>query len=123
MSPPSLHAGRVRCRSASVRGLEDRVPHDGVCGGCALQHWDLAPYLAWKVERLRGTLALQRLETEILAPFAANPGRRRRVVLHARKGASDAARLGFKARKSWDLVEIGVCPIADPAIQAALPML
>jgi 23S rRNA (uracil1939-C5)-methyltransferase len=31
--------------------------------------------------------------------------------------------LGFKARRSWRLVEIGVCPIAHPALEAALPAL
>ncbi|HEX4709298.1 class I SAM-dependent RNA methyltransferase [Phenylobacterium sp.] len=98
-------------------------PHFRTCGGCALQHWALDPYLAWKVERLAGTLARQRIETEILAPFAAGPATRRRLALHARRGGREAARLGFKARKSWDLVEIGVCPIADPAIQAAIPAL
>jgi len=98
-------------------------PHFGTCGGCALQHWAHAPYLAWKVERLVGTLARQQIETEILAPFAAGPGTRRRVALHARRGGREAARLGYKARKSWDLVDIAVCPISDPAIQAAIPAL
>ena len=98
-------------------------PHFTVCGGCALQHWSHAPYLAWKVERMVGTLARERVEAEILPPFAADSGTRRRVTLHARRGDRDSARLGYKARKSWDLVDIDVCPIADPAIQAALPML
>jgi len=107
----------------SAQRIEPACPHFFACGGCALQHWDHAPYLAWKVERLVGTLARQRIETEIVAPFAAQPGTRRRVALHARKGSRDAARLGYKARKSWDLVDIAVCPIADPRIQAALPAL
>jgi 23S rRNA (uracil1939-C5)-methyltransferase len=105
----------------------DRVPppcpHFGVCGGCALQHWAHEPYLAWKVERLVGTLARQHIETEVLAPFAAAPGTRRRLALHARKGTREAARLGYKARKSWDLVDIAVCPIAEPRLQAAIPAL
>ena len=105
----------------------DRVappcPHFGACGGCALQHWDHAPYLAWKVERLRGTLARQHIETEILPPFSAAPGTRRRLALHARPGNRQEARLGYKARKSWDLIEINVCPIADPRLQAAIPAL
>src|SRR5207237_7226837 len=103
---------------ASAERVAPPCPHFFACGGCALQHWAREPYLAWKVERLRGTLARERIETDILAPFAADPGTRRRVTLHARRGSRDAARLGYKARKSWDLVEIGVCPIADPAIQA-----
>jgi 23S rRNA (uracil1939-C5)-methyltransferase len=45
------------------------------------------------------------------------------VALHARKGSREAARLGYKIRKSWDLVDIAACPISDPAIQAALPQL
>jgi 23S rRNA (uracil1939-C5)-methyltransferase len=109
--------------SPSPQRVEPPCPHFGTCGGCALQHWDHAPYLAWKLERLRGTLALQHLETEILAPFAARPGTRRRLALHARKGSRDAARLGFKERKSWAVVDIAVCPIADPRLEAALPAL
>ncbi|MGZ6017407.1 MAG: class I SAM-dependent RNA methyltransferase [Phenylobacterium sp.] len=107
----------------STQRIAPVCPHFGTCGGCALQHWDHAPYLAWKVDRLAGTLARQQIETEILPPFAAAPGTRRRVALHARRGTRDAAKLGYKARKSWDLVDIGVCPISDPAIQGAIPAL
>ncbi|THD58084.1 RNA methyltransferase [Phenylobacterium sp.] len=107
----------------SAERVDPPCPHFGVCGGCALQHWAHAPYLAWKVERLAATLARQQIETELLAPFAAQPGTRRRVALHARRGTREAARLGYKTRKSWDLVDIAVCPIADPKIQAAIPAL
>ena len=106
---------------ASAERVEPPCPHFGVCGGCALQHWDHAAYLAWKVERLRKTLGLQRIETEILAPFAAPPASRRRLALHARPGKRGEARLGYKTRKSWDVIDISVCPIADPKLQAALP--
>jgi 23S rRNA (uracil1939-C5)-methyltransferase len=88
-----------------------------------LQHWAHEPYLAWKVARLVATLARQQIETEVLAPFAAGPATRRRVALHARRGSREAARLGYKGRKSWDLVDVAVCPISDPAIQAAIPAL
>lgn len=108
---------------ASAERVEPPCPHFGVCGGCALQHWDHGAYLAWKVERLRKTLGLQRIETEILAPFAAPPASRRRLALHARPGKRGEARLGYKTRKSWDVIDISVCPIADPKLQAALPAL
>jgi 23S rRNA (uracil1939-C5)-methyltransferase len=98
-------------------------PHFGVCGGCALQHWEHGAYLAWKVDRLRATLARERIETEFLPAFAARPETRRRLALHARPGRKDAARLGFKERKSWNVVDIAVCPISDPQLQAALPAL
>jgi 23S rRNA (uracil1939-C5)-methyltransferase len=105
----------------SAQRIAPVCPHFGSCGGCALQHWSHEPYLAWKVARLAGTLARERIETHILAPYAAGPATRRRVTLHARRGDRDMARLGYKARKSWDLVDVEVCPIAHPTIQAAIP--
>lgn len=113
----------VQVLEASAQRIEPACPHFFACGGCALQHWDHGPYLAWKVDRLIGTLARERIETEILAPYAAGPGSRRRLALHARKGSRDAARLGYKARRSWDLVDIAVCPIADAQLQAVIPAL
>ncbi|WP_293372751.1 RNA methyltransferase [Phenylobacterium sp.] len=113
----------VEVLEASAERVAAPCPHFGTCGGCALQHWAADPYLAWKVERLVGTLARQQIETEILPPFAAQLGARRRVALHARRGNREAAKLGYKARKSWDLVDIDVCPISDPAIAAAIPAL
>lgn len=133
--PFSLPGERVRAQGSgdrrelmdvlepSPQRIEPVCPHFFACGGCALQHWDHAAYLAWKVQRLVGTLGRERIETEILPPFAAQPGTRRRVALHARQGSREAARLGYKARKSWDLVNIDVCPIADPRIQSAIPAL
>ena len=113
----------VEVLQASAERVEPPCPHFFACGGCALQHWAHAPYLAWKVERLKGTLARQRIETEVLPAFAARPATRRRIALHARKGTPETARLGYKARKSWDLVDIEVCPISEPRLQAAIPAL
>ena len=107
---------------ASPERIAPACPHFGDCGGCALQHWASEPYLAWKAEQIRQALGRERIETEILEPFAAAPGARRRLALHARKEAG-AVRLGFKARRTWRLVDIEVCPIADPHLVAALPAL
>lgn len=132
-APFTLPGERVRLAAGAERRdlvevlspSPDRVappcPHFGACGGCALQHWAHAPYLAWKVERLAATLAREGIETAFEPPFGAAPETRRRVALHARKGGREAARVGYKARKSWDLVAIDVCPISDPRIQAAIP--
>lgn len=133
--PFTLPGERVRASGGGDRrelemvleASSDRVappcPHFGVCGGCALQHWEHSAYLGWKVDRLRATLARERIETEILPAFAAKPGTRRRLALHARPGRKDAARLGFKERKSWNVVDIEACPISAPMLQAALPAL
>lgn len=134
--PFALPGERVRASFSGERGqllevlepsaerVEPVSPHFHRCGGCALQHWAHAPYLAWKVEQVRLALARERIETEMLPAFAARPETRRRLALHARRGSrADQARLGFKARRSWDLVEIDVCPISDPRLVAALPAL
>ena len=110
--------------SPSAERVAAPCRHFGACGGCALQHWAHGPYLAWKQEVLREALARERLETHFLEPFAAPPGARRRLALHARRGErGQGARLGYKGRRSWSLVDIEVCPIADPRLQAAFPAL
>ncbi len=102
--------------------IDPACPHFGTCGGCALQHWAAKPYLDWKQERLRQTLAREHVETEFLEPFITSPGTRRRLSLHARRGPGrDVALLGFKMRRGWDLVPIDTCAVADPVLIAALP--
>lgn len=132
--PLTLGGERVSIRRDGERGelLEvlqaspERVtppcPHFGVCGGCALQHWDMAPYLAWKGDLIRIQLGREGIETEILPTFASPPGSRRRVALHAR-GGKGGVKLGFKERRSWNLVQIEVCPVTHPRLVAAFPML
>ncbi len=132
--PGALPGERVRARvageradafemlEASAERVQPPCPHFGECGGCALQHWASPPYLAWKAEQIRLALAHERIETEILPPFAAPPGSRRRLALHARQ-ARGGAEIGFKARRSWKLTPIEVCPVADPRLVAAFPAL
>lgn len=116
-------AEAVEILTSSPDRVSPPCPHFGDCGGCALQHWAAAPMLAWKAEQIRLALAYERIETEILAPFAAPPGSRRRLALHARRGGPAGAIIGFKARRSWRLVPIEVCPVADPRLAASFPAL
>jgi 23S rRNA (uracil1939-C5)-methyltransferase len=112
----------IRVETASPQRIAPICPHFGDCGGCALQHWSGEPYLAWKVEQVRLALARVAIETDILAPFAAAPGSRRRLALHARREGRAVA-LGFKARRSWRLAAMEACVIADPRLVGALPAL
>ena len=115
---------------AELVGLEvsspERVPapclYFGECGGCSLQHWANEPYLAWKLDQVRAALARVRLSAEVRLAFAAAPGTRRRVALHARRDGK-VVRLGFKARRAWRVVSIDACVIAAPALVEALPIL
>lgn len=135
-APFVLPGERVRLRLSGQRGEVDQIlapsterveppcPHFGACGGCALQHWASEPYLAWKQALIGQALAREGLASDFLEPFAAPPGSRRRVALHARRGErGQGARLGYKSRRSWSLVDIERCPIADARIVSALPAL
>ncbi|MDP1632151.1 MAG: RNA methyltransferase [Caulobacter sp.] len=107
---------------ASPERVAPPCPHFGTCGGCSLQHWQAEPYLTWKGDLVRTALSHEHIETEILPTFASPPGSRRRLALHAR-GGKGGAKLGFKERRSWSLVEIDTCVIADPRLVVALPAL
>ena len=117
-------AGRgdlVEVLEPSLQRVEPPCPHFGACGGCALQHWDLAAYREWKVRQLDRVLHGAGFDVGATLAFTAGPGERRRIGLHARPGDREAARLGYKARRSWSLAPIAVCPIADPRLVSALP--
>lgn len=132
--PLSLPGERVRATGAGARrelaqivsASSARVvppcPHFGVCGGCALQHWSLEAYRRWKVDQVRSALTRARIDAEVSLLFAAEPHSRRRLSLHARRSGG-AAVLGFKERRSWALVPIETCAIADVRIVAALAKL
>jgi len=132
--PQTLPGERVLVRQGKeklelVEVLEanpDRVappcPHFAACGGCALQHWDIPAYSEWKRSSVDILLRRTGLETEVAPILTTPPQSRRRVGLHARRTGRQVE-LGFKARKSWNLVAIRECPVSDPAITTALPQL
>ncbi|WP_292053195.1 MULTISPECIES: class I SAM-dependent RNA methyltransferase [unclassified Brevundimonas] len=93
------------------------------CGVAPLQHWADAPYLEWKRDVVVHTLQREGLETDVQPTVATPPASRRRIALHARRGSNGRILLGFKARRSWRLVEINECPISDPSLVAAFPAL
>ncbi|MES2835577.1 MAG: RNA methyltransferase [Pseudomonadota bacterium] len=116
-------AENVEVLEPSAERVAPVSPQYGDCGGCSLQHWAAEPYLGWKREQVRLALARERIETEIEATVAVPAGTRRRLALHARRLADGRVVLGFKARKSWRLVEVTSCPVAHPALVAAFPAL
>ncbi len=116
------HAEILEILEPSADRITPPCRHFGDCGGCSMQHWQPQPYLAWKTDQVRGLLAREGMEPEFLTPYAAKPGSRRRLALHARKGVG-GAELGFKARRSWRLVSLDDCLVADPRLVAALPAL
>jgi 23S rRNA (uracil1939-C5)-methyltransferase len=112
----------VEVIEASPQRVAPPCPHFERCGGCALQQWDMTAYSAWKQGVVQTTLDRAGFDVAC-APIITSPlHSRRRVGLHARK-VGKTIEIGFKARRSWDMVPIHTCPISDPAIVNALPHL
>jgi 23S rRNA (uracil1939-C5)-methyltransferase len=96
--------------------------HFGTCGGCTLQHMAPAPYADFKREQILRALSARGLDAEVAETWTTLPGSRRRAAFTAKRMGKQVA-IGFHARKSHDLVAISECPVARPAIVAALPRL
>lgn len=106
--------------SAAPDRVEAPCPQFGVCGGCVAQHMSDALYTEWKTDQVRQALAHQGIDCDIGPLWRAAPGSRRRVVLSA-DVAGGRVRLGFRAARSHELVEISTCTIAAAEIVQALP--
>ncbi len=130
--PFALPGERVRARvlggRATTSAVEtpsaDRVAapcaHFGRCGGCQLQHWADAPYLAWKHEQVVRALARRNLETPVDPVIVAWGEGRRRAAFHAQRTGAQV-RFGFVERGGARIEPIDLCPVLAPAMAAALP--
>ncbi len=90
----------------------------GVCGGCALQHWQAESYRAWKRDLVVAALMHEGIEAPVGDLIDAHGEGRRRAVLHARR-TSEGATVGFMAHRSHTLVAIDRCPVLAPALARA----
>jgi len=103
--------------AASADRVEPRCPHFGVCGGCSYQHANYESQLGLKQQILRETLQRAGVEApkeiEVLAgePWAYR--NRIRVAFDA------SGRVGYRGRRSHDIVAIKECPIAAPLLVTA----
>ncbi len=95
-------------------------PHVGVCGGCAIQHWQMDAYQAWKRNLVVETLRAAKVDCEVGALVDAHGAGRRRATFHARMGTHEVLRVGFSAANSHDIIPIDRCPILDPGLDGAL---
>jgi 23S rRNA (uracil1939-C5)-methyltransferase len=106
-----------------VSGVPERaVPicrHFGACGGCHYQHANYEAQLAFKQAILRETLERGGVSApETIEVLAGNQWQYRNRIRLALDGAG---RVGYRARRSHDLVPIAECPIAAPMlVRAAL---
>ncbi|MFT8245436.1 class I SAM-dependent RNA methyltransferase [Roseomonas sp. BN140053] len=123
--PTGRRAGTVLAEATAILAPSpERVappcPHFGTCGGCALQHWDLGRYAAWKRQRLVEALQRAGFPDPAVAPIAPCPPRtRRRADLAIRRGPEGIA-IGFHARGEGRVVDMRHCDVLDPRLFALL---
>jgi 23S rRNA (uracil1939-C5)-methyltransferase len=95
-------------------------PHFGICGGCAIQHWQQDAYRAWKRSIVVDTLKAAKLDCDVAPLVDAHGLGRRRATFHARMGTHEILKVGFSAAASHDIIPIDRCPILDPGLKGAL---
>jgi 23S rRNA (uracil1939-C5)-methyltransferase len=120
---PGHHPDRrqlLRIEQASRERIEPFCQHFGICGGCAIQHWNAERYHDWKRNLVVATLAQARIDCEVSSLVDAHGNGRRRMTLHARQGTHDVLKVGFAAAHSHDVIPIDRCPILDPGLNGAL---
>lgn len=133
--PGALSGERVRVRLEERRGdgfvATPRVwltateraappcPHFGPCGGCRLQHLPAPVYQRFKRQVVDDALRRRGLAVEV-SPLVATPPHTRRRLRLAFERRGRHLRLGFRPRRGHEVVEVGVCSIAHPALVALL---
>jgi len=120
---PGHHPDRRRLLEVERASPERIAPfcqHFGICGGCAIQHWETERYRAWKRGLVVETLAQAGIACDVHPLIDAHGLGRRRMTLHARVGTHDVLKVGFAAANSHEIVPVDRCPILDPGLSGAL---
>ena len=120
---PGHHPDRrrlIEVERASPQRITPFCQHFGTCGGCAIQHWEVERYRAWKRELVVETLAQAKIACDVHPLIDAHGLGRRRITLHARIGPHDVLKVGFSAANSHDIIPVDRCPILDPGLSGAL---
>jgi 23S rRNA (uracil1939-C5)-methyltransferase len=122
---PSYDLARVTgVLSASASRATPRCPHFGVCGGCTLQHADVALQVATKQRALEDAFArIGRVRAETVLPPVYGPAwgyrwRARLSVRHVPK--KGGVLVGFHERKSSYVAEMGECHVLPPKLSRLL---
>ncbi|HYR97327.1 MAG TPA: RsmD family RNA methyltransferase [Candidatus Binatus sp.] len=111
---------RARIESVLAPGPDRVLPgcrYFPTCGGCQWQHVAPAAQRAAKTaivaEQLARIAGIRDADVRPALPSPADWGYRARITL-----AVEGRRAGYRRARSHDLVEIGDCPIAEPALSA-----
>jgi 23S rRNA (uracil1939-C5)-methyltransferase len=111
----------VRIETASAERVAPICPHFGICGGCAVQHWQTASYRAWKRGLVIDALRHVGIDAPVGDLIDAHGDGRRRAVFHARRGTHDVLDVGFSAARAHRVISIDRCPVLAKSLDGALP--
>jgi 23S rRNA (uracil1939-C5)-methyltransferase len=113
-----LSAADVRCRPACI--LAD------VCGGCSLQHLQIAAQRSWKREKLMETLqrlgGLTDLSGRVPPTLHGGEGLgyRNRAILPLERTEAGRLRAGYYRKGSHRIVNLNHCPVLDPRLDGLI---
>jgi 23S rRNA (uracil1939-C5)-methyltransferase len=121
-SVPGRHDQRrlLNVERPSAERIAPICPHFGVCGGCAMQHWQSASYGAWKRNLVVEAIRQAGLDAPVGDLVDAHGEGRRRAVFHARRGTHDVLEVGFSAARAHRIIAIDRCPILAKSLDGAL---
>ncbi len=98
-------------------------PHFGACGGCTLQHWQDAPYAAWKVAQLRNALDRAGYPDAPMSQLVrAAPGERRRVDLALERVGAGIS-VGLHRHRGREVIDLETCLVLEPALVSLIAAL
>jgi 23S rRNA (uracil1939-C5)-methyltransferase len=125
--PSYEKAHAVAVLSASSQRIEPACPHFGTCGGCSMQHLNLAGQTAAKQRVLEDALwHIARIKPEQLFPAIAGTGwgYRLRARLSVRHVASKGGALvGFREKHSSYVAMMDSCAVLPSRVSALIPVL
>jgi 23S rRNA (uracil1939-C5)-methyltransferase len=110
----------LRIVQPSVERIAPICSHFGVCGGCAVQHWDTVRYRAWKRDLVVAALRQADVEIPVADLIDAHGEGRRRAVFHAKRRSNNVIEVGFSAARAHQLVSIDNCPVLAKTLDGAL---
>ncbi len=110
----------LNVETPSAERVAPICPHFGVCGGCAVQHWQSASYRAWKRNLVVEALRQAGLDAPVGDLIDAHGEGRRRAVFHARRGSHGVLEVGFSAARAHRVVSIDRCPVLAKSLDGAL---
>ncbi len=112
----------VEVMKKSPDRVQPECRHFGICGGCALQHFDEKAAAAWKTAQIAEALDDYGIKTRIL-PVACFPGQGRRRAVFAARRTKKTVLPGFHARRSDQIIAVDDCRVLHPEISSMLPEL